>query len=222
MISPQMNAAAAKAGRVAISQAMRDRVDALVKDMQSPQWKARMAQGQAAVRQTLGLDDGEAPTPGEGDQDAPTGRLVVFISRSVPLETLRHYARDLERVPGAVMVLRGFVGEPTRLAPTARFIAAILRKDKHCEGPRCALRNLEIQVDPYVFRKYQVTRVPAVVFEAHVNPQGYCALDLEALKADPSTRVIVGDAALGYAVDLLVRETGHAGLRTIQQALEPR
>ena len=80
VIGPEMQAAAEQASQVVISQDLRERVKVLLDEMDGPEWKSRMAPGQTAARQALGLDEGEAPTPGHGGPGGPTGRLVVCLA----------------------------------------------------------------------------------------------------------------------------------------------
>lgn len=214
-----MEEAAAEAAEVKVTPEILERVKGLMETIETPEWKARMKEMQRAAAAPLGIDvENEQAT--RKKRAGAKDRLYVFISKTIPLETLRNYARDLEKVPGGVMVLRGFIENGRKLAPTARFVASILRKDRDCEGLQCEMRRVEIQIDPFLFRKYQVTRVPAVTFEENLNPEGYCSVNVAELVADTNMSLVQGDAALLYAVETMYRETKKPALKQIIDRLE--
>lgn len=99
----------------------------------------------------------------------PTDRIYLFISESIPSETLRNYARDIADLgdPGIVMVLRGFVGGMKHVLPTRRFVLDVLRKDIACDPEdqsECDLYPVNLVIDPLLFRRYDVREVPTVVY----------------------------------------------------------
>src|SRR3546814_13401191 len=78
---------------------------------------------------------------------------VLFVSSSMPISTLRNYAVQLERVHG-VMAFRGVPGGLRKMGPMAKVTAQILRLDPGCEGPNCVMRNVQLIIDPVVFRQH--------------------------------------------------------------------
>lgn len=141
------------------------------------------------------------------------GRIYLFVSSSMPMNTLRNYVADVARLndPRFALVLRGFVGGAKRIAPTAAFIAEALKEDPHCEMARhqeCALREVAFIVDPTLFRRSGIEKVPAIAF----IPEG---------KGGGETLVLYGDASLGYGLELLARETGDTDLGQLAQKLKP-
>ncbi|MDW7711822.1 MAG: type-F conjugative transfer system pilin assembly protein TrbC [Deferrisomatales bacterium] len=104
----------------------------------------------------------------------PTDRIYLFISESVPLETLRNYARDVADLgdPRIVMVLRGFVGGMRHVLPTRRFVLDVLRKDLACNpeaASDCELYPVSLVIDPLLFRRYDIQAVPAVAYAQDVE-----------------------------------------------------
>src|SRR3546814_3379007 len=79
----------------------------------------------------------------------------------MPTSTLRTYAAQLEKARG-VLAFRGMPGGMAKVAPMAKLTAEILRLDPGCEGPACVMRDVQVIVDPLVFRQHGVTRVPAL------------------------------------------------------------
>ncbi|WP_242496073.1 type-F conjugative transfer system pilin assembly protein TrbC [Sphingobium cupriresistens] len=168
------------------------------------------AEGDAASRriaQALGLEQPEAAalagvvSPGTGKNWVP----VLFVSSSMPIETLRTYAGQLERA-GGVMAFRGMPGGMRQVAPMAKLSAAILRRDPGCEGPACAMRDVQLIVDPLVFRQHGVARVPALAMIPGDPTLPYCERD----EASPrGAHLVQGDAALSG----LLEEYGRLGGR---------
>ncbi|MDW7711207.1 MAG: TrbC family F-type conjugative pilus assembly protein [Deferrisomatales bacterium] len=104
----------------------------------------------------------------------PTDRIFLFISKSIPLETLRNYARDVAEIgdPRIVMVLRGFVGGMKHVLPTRRFVLNVLGKDLACDPDAqsdCEVYPASLVIDPLLFRRYDVQEVPAVVYALGVE-----------------------------------------------------
>jgi type-F conjugative transfer system pilin assembly protein TrbC len=159
------------------------------------------------IAQALGLEQPEAAalagvvSPGTGKHWVP----VLFVSSSMPIETLRTYAGQLERA-GGVMAFRGMPGGMRQVAPMAKLSAAILRRDPGCEGPACAMRDVQLIVDPLVFRQHGVARVPALAMIPGDPTLPYCERD----EASPrSAHLVQGDAALSG----LLEEYGRLGGR---------
>jgi type-F conjugative transfer system pilin assembly protein TrbC len=126
----------------------------------------------------------------------PKDRMMIFISESIPLKTLRNYARDLEKI-GGVFVMRGMVGGLKKVKPQALFSADILKLNKECKTT-CDVRRTEVLVDPIMFQKYNIKKVPAFVVQSGLDIFDYChSKD----KFDIESSVIYGDASLKYVLE---------------------
>jgi hypothetical protein len=149
---------------------------------------------------------------------------VLFVSSSIPISTLRTYAGQLEKA-GGVMAFRGMPGGLTRVGPMAKLSAEILRFDPGCEGPACTMRNVQLIVDPLVFRQHGVNRVPALAMIPGDPAQPYCERD-ETSRQESQTgsaaHVIYGDAALSGLLDEYARLGGKEEVRGAQARLENR
>jgi type-F conjugative transfer system pilin assembly protein TrbC len=93
-------------------------------------------------------------------------RLYIFVSSSVPKETIRNYVTFVaSHIDGnVVFVLRGGIGGLKRIGPTIAWIYDVIKKDKFCEGINCEVYGVEFIIDPFLFRRYKVEKVPAVVY----------------------------------------------------------
>lgn len=156
--------------------------------------------------QALGLEapSTEALAAGAVARASSARVPVLFVSSSMPIATLRTYASQLERV-GGVLAFRGMPGGLARVAPMARLSAQILRLDPGCEGPACSMRNVQLIVDPVVFRQHGVTRVPALAMIPGDPSQPYCERDAESPRA---TQLVLGDAALAGMLEEYARLAG--------------
>ena len=159
------------------------------------------------IAQALGLEQPEqAALAGVVSSDVGKRWVpVLFVSSSMPIETLRTYAGQLEHA-GGVMAFRGMPGGMRQVAPMAKLSAAILRRDPGCDGPACAMRDVQVIVDPLVFRQHGVARVPALAMIPGDPTLPYCERD----EASPrSAHLVQGDAALSG----LLEEYGRIGGR---------
>lgn len=119
-------------------------------------------------------------------------KLYLFISSSMPKETLRNYVADIAAMqsPKVVMVLRGFVGGMKKILPTRDFVLDVLKKEPNCDfdsGEECEFYSEGVIIDPMLFRKFGVEVVPTLVLES----------------ADGGARSISGDAELEYLLERL-------------------
>lgn len=179
------------------------------------------------LNQALGLEAPDmaararAAAPKAADNWVP----VLFVSSSMPITTLRAYALQLEKVRG-VMAFRGMPGGLTHVAPMAKLSAEILRLDPGCEGPACAMRGVQLIVDPIVFRQHGIAQVPALVMIPGDPTQPYCERGEDA--SDPATlpklagAIVYGDAALSGMLEEYARLGGKEEVRDAQSRLESR
>jgi type-F conjugative transfer system pilin assembly protein TrbC len=144
-------------------------------------------------------------------------RVYIFISSSVPKQTLRNYVRDVARLndPNVKLVMRGMVGGMKYIKPTLRFIDGLMVRDAGCDPKKrkCERFGAGVEIDPLVFRRYGIDRVPAIVFARKVNvldPQ--MSEGLERNMSVAEFHVLHGDMALEYALERFRSETGSAAL----------
>jgi len=142
------------------------------------------------------------PTPAlAGDKE----RLLVFISASVPRESLQRLARQAARV-GAPLVLRGVVND---FPATAEFMRDILGEPEKDGRPPAtsskqgsSQRKARALIDPTLFARFDVRQVPAVV----LVPDGACVAGIRACPHDTPAHIhVTGDVTLDYALDHIAR-----------------
>lgn len=175
------------------------------------------------LAQALGL---EAPsTHAIVDAVAPAATRswvpVLFVSSSMPITTLRTYAGQLERAHG-VLAFRGMPGGLRLVGPMAKLSAQILRLEPGCEGPGCAMRDVQLIVDPILFRQHGVARVPALGLLPGDPTQPYCEREEEGPASVRAAHLVYGDAALSGMFEAYASLGGKEEVRDAQTRLERR
>jgi hypothetical protein len=138
---------------------------------------------------------------GSASKPALQGRLIVALSSSMPLPMVHEYMRQLAGIPEAIVVLRGFVGGAQTVAPTGRWIEEARRVDPTCL--RCEHYNVEVVVDPLVYRALKLEQVPAVAYAAGISDLSHCdgkqlpvkSVAYGATSIEAAVRALVADGA---------------------------
>jgi len=127
---------------------------------------------------------------------ADSERIFLFISSSVPDETIHAYIATMARMsePAVALVMRGVVGG-FESKEGVKYFSRILKKDLRCRDgktgssrKRCPRYQVPIEIAADLFAKYGVTRVPAVVYAGQ-----------------KSSFLIQGDASLAYLLERINR-----------------
>jgi type-F conjugative transfer system pilin assembly protein TrbC len=195
---------------------------------QSQEFQEKIASETERIKQTLFGNYSQQNGPGESNENICLDRLAddekiyLFISSSIPLNTLRTYVSDLDILndPNIVLVLRGFVGNMEKIRPTLEFIESLLVKDSACrlsDGRQCDVYQANIQIDPLVFRKFNIQQVPALAYVKKVN-----SIDTQNntnSSDEPEAVVIYGDVSLDYALDQIFAETGNPQIKKAVQKI---
>ncbi|WP_228383777.1 type-F conjugative transfer system pilin assembly protein TrbC [Sphingopyxis fribergensis] len=173
-----------------------------------------------ALRQALGLEPAEEQALAKAAPAATAKGWVpvLFVSSSMPISTLRNYAVQLERVHG-VMAFRGVPGGLRKMGPMAKLTAQILRLDPGCEGPNCVMRNVQLIIDPIVFRQHGIVQVPALAMVPGDPTQAYCERDDDSPRA---AHIVFGDSALSGMLDEYARLGGKEEVSHAQALLANR
>jgi len=225
-ISEDMRTLAEKASQVHITPAMLERIKQTVAKINSEPYKKDMAAMQAAAARLVDIENN--PHVNEAMQQAIDNGVIqgdwvyVFISSSMPTATIQNYIRQVAKIGNGVLVMRGFIGGAHRVKPTAKYIAQRLRKDPFCDHPKCAMYPVEIQIDPILFKKHGITKVPAVTFVENVHFDGYCAQRTEDFLAQAHATVVYGDVSLHYALQQLYEQQPSPSLLATLEHLEPK
>ncbi len=144
---------------------------------------------------------------------SPKGRIYIFVSSSLPIQTLRRYAMDLDKLsdPNISLVLRGFVEGMKHIRPTLDFVSKILVKDETCDiaKEKCEILRMNFEIDPLLFRRYRITMVPAFVYVPEININDTGMSEGQDTNAEVSDYYVsYGDASLEHILGLIHKETG--------------
>lgn len=175
------------------------------------------------LAQALGLEAPATLAAAQAVAPAPANSWVpvLFVSSSMPLATLRNYAGQLERTRG-VLAFLGMPGGLTKVGPMAKLSAQILRLDPGCEGPACAMRDVQLIVDPILFRQHGVVRVPALGLLPGDPTKPYCEREEDGSASARANHLVYGDAALSGMLETYARLGGTEEVRDAQTRLERR
>ncbi|TGB52840.1 conjugal transfer protein TrbC [Escherichia sp. E5028] len=143
-------------------------------------------------------------------------QLVMFVSSSMPLTTLRNYARDLSRV-GGVMVMRGTVGGISKMNETISLTRNVLVANPTCEGAKCKMWGTEMLIDPMLFRLYGINKVPALIYQPDMHIQSYCD-GLE--NVNKASAVVYGDASVHSLLERMNMISPDAKVKALVERLE--
>lgn len=120
---------------------------------------------------------------------AATHELMVFVSFSMPPESLRRVVEQSERT-GAQIVFRGFTGN--NLMEMSKHVAKLIGNHR-----------VEVSVNPPAFTQFRVSTVPALVVALPTASEGMdngCAQPTRYVK-------VTGDVGQDYALDMIERKS---------------
>lgn len=154
-------------------------------------------------------------------------RIYIFISESVPKETLRNYVRDIDKIrdPRIVLVMRGLVGGMKYVKPTMEFISSLIKKNPACDlrKEKCPTYSAGVQIDPMIFTRYDIKHVPAFV---HVDglhlkdPAGSEGYERNIQGAVDASK-LSGDVSLKYALERFKEERPNsASIKSLLKKLD--
>jgi type-F conjugative transfer system pilin assembly protein TrbC len=191
---------------------------------QSPEFQGRLQAETERIKQALFGDAIEQYYP-DSDNPAPTQeklgadeRIYVFVSSSMPLQTIRNYAASIARYgdPRIMLVLRGFVGGVGKIQPTIDLVGRVVQRNPACNPVKegeCEILPVPFGVDPLLFRRYGIDHVPAVVYARGVKAEDAGLSEGDAKNAAVSEYWLAfGDASLEYIVEQMQRGSDSQGL----------
>jgi type-F conjugative transfer system pilin assembly protein TrbC len=192
--------------QIKLSPEMQKRAEALrqLTSTTNDQKKIKDYENRVAIAAGIGsLSGSKNADEDKKDKASKSGKYILFISASIPMPTLRRYAKDIAKNDG-LMVLRGTVGADDKLGPTLAFMAEVLKKDPYCEGVNCEFVKANVTIDPRLFTINEIKQVPALVFVERFNFGGYVGKGQGGELPGKAGVVVYGDASFGGMVGGLV------------------
>ncbi|MGE4266355.1 MAG: TrbC family F-type conjugative pilus assembly protein [Deferribacterales bacterium] len=129
--------------------------------------------------------------------------LYVFISSSMPEETLRYYASQLKNIPPATMVLNGTVGSISYIMPTVNLLTRIScgKNVDELKEENVDCMIVRTDLNPYLFRTFSIKAVPAFV----MSKKPYSEIMMMASKGEKLSEndflKLSGDTTLEYVLE---------------------
>ncbi len=145
--------------------------------------------------------------------------IYIFMSSSVPRSTWMNYIKAIDYLrkegqDGIGIILRGCIGGCRKVLPTARFIYNLL---KHGDS----VYKVPIQIDPLLFRLFEIKRVPVAVYAKNVDMRfpwlspGVSGNLLHSITAYK----VIGDCGLPYILKELYEQSGSGALLKLYNTL---
>ena len=199
-------------------------------------FRQKIREQEQRLKEEIRALTGEPPGPeGEGDSSgrdekdqqgetflAGNEKIYIFISSSVPMQTLRNYAVDMDRLkePNIRMVMRGFVDGMSFFLPTREFLKELLLKDPACWNKKpksCEAFPVDVSIDPMLFRTFQIEAVPATLF--HRGREFGPARKPGVPVNKGEFFLVYGDASLRETLEAINREAKAMSVRKILEKL---
>ena len=140
-------------------------------------------------------------------------KVVLAVSSSVPMITLRRYAEQLEKIDGS-MVIRGGIGGLEQIGPTLNWLEEVVSITPDCHGEGCRYRAIDIGIDPIVFQDWGITRVPALVLVDRYSGEPYCETP-----PDEAQAIAYGDAGVNILLQEIKRQLPSSSRQLIDQLI---
>ena len=134
-------------------------------------------------------------------------RIFLMISSSVPFKTLRRYVLTIadNNLP-VQMIMRGLIpgsNSGEYFMPTIKYMESLITyKGKP------GYYDMHIDIDPLVFTKFNVHKVPALIYVRNYNPQTFTDLGEQAY-------AIYGNADLEYGLKKIESKTKSAYVKRV-------
>lgn len=177
----------------------------LNKTINNKDWKNNQSKYIQAFNKELDL--GEQTTQTTQGGQVSGHRIYLFISSSIPTKNMRQYAKELTKYPNAQIVMRGFIGGANKMQPTMAYIKSIIAKDESCMSINCKNYNTKINIDPVLFNRYGITKVPTLIYVDELSGANYCSEgNTDIVKANGVHR-FTGLAPLSYMIRELAETT---------------
>jgi type-F conjugative transfer system pilin assembly protein TrbC len=161
-------------------------------------WKQNQAKMLSTIGSKFGIETKDI------DKQLSGSRLYFFISSSMPKDKVRKYVKKLSKYPQSQILLRGFIGGGKKMRPTMNYIKSIIAKNENCQTYKCPNHKVVVNIDPVLFERYGVDKVPALVGVDNISGDGYCSEGNTDVVSVSGVNKFVGLAPISY----MLRELG--------------
>ena len=153
-------------------------------------------------------------------------RLIIAISSSVPKNVLHRYFDAFANVPyDVVFVMNGLVNNnPKYLMPTMKYIGELLEARTQSKLVKDNKYILEVDINPKIFMKYSIEKVPAVIFVKNYNE--YAELQGKSYSSEKNNLdsedvyIAYGDSEISYVLNKINKIAKSKGLERLVKAMK--
>jgi type-F conjugative transfer system pilin assembly protein TrbC len=143
-------------------------------------------------------------------------RIYIFISSSIPKETLVEYAKAIDTFGlgnNMIMVMRGCIGGCEKIKPTIKYITNIITDGGEVKKGLKA----QVWIDPLLFRKYGINKAPVFVYAKNVRTEkNELSEGLDSnLKAQPIVYISEGDWDIEHHLKILYQKSKSPSLQKL-------
>ncbi len=144
----------------------------------------------------------------DSNEDRYQTRVLVFVSSSLPDQTILNYLRQTQRIGGAV-VFRGLINN--RMQDMRDYLARQLTALSEASDEPHTIEP-SILIDPTLFRRFNIDQAPVtVVTRSDIKP---CISDQKPHGCPtPVYDAVSGDVSLGWALGLISRQSDSKALK---------
>lgn len=148
----------------------------------------------------------------------PNEKIFIIISSSMDKSSIQNYFKLLENVKTDItFVLRGLVGNDARyINPTFSYLQDLFVKDPNNKNKedKNNFYYYNIQINPKVTRRFNITKVPAVIFIKNYDPivEDYQKMTNTPADTDEEYFVAYGEASINYALSEINKQAKSDGL----------
>lgn len=180
------------------------------KTINNKAWKFKQSQLIKGLNKDLDIEE-------QKNTEISGHRLYLFVSSSMPKNKMRQYVRQLPKYPNAQILIRGFIGGGKKMRPTMAYLKSIITKDENCSGIHCKTYKTKFNIDPVLFQRYQISKVPALVYVDELSGASYCSEGNTNIVNARGVHKFVGLAPIKYMIQVLADKTK---LAKLEQLLE--
>ncbi|MHB1948902.1 MAG: type-F conjugative transfer system pilin assembly protein TrbC [Gammaproteobacteria bacterium] len=132
---------------------------------------------------------------------AETGNILIFISFSMPKESIKGWMNEAKKT-GASVIVRGLINNSFK--DTVKTLTELAQDNRG-----------GVQLDPTLFQRYQIEKVPAVVVVDNVRclPNQSCKENYD---------VVYGDITLSYALNKIANQNDDLSIIARQAIIKLR
>lgn len=98
-------------------------------------------------------------------------KIFIVLSSSMPDHAIKEYFKRLDGIEGVDFVFRGILHNDLKsFRPMMEYIQFLLKKDSNGGYEKSNLYNVNISINPKVTQKYNITKVPALIYIQNYDP----------------------------------------------------